>query len=216
MFEYGSALLAEKQRCPADDLLSAVATARVEGTDGNEAAVTDLEQQMFFNLLIAAGSETTRNSIAVGLMALIEHPDQLDQLRDDRSLLPAAIEEMLRWASSTPYNRRTATVDTNIGDQAIRAGDKVTLWWASANRDETVFDDPFTFDIRRSPNPHLTFGHGSHFCLGANLARLEMRVVFDEVLDRLDDLALAGPVEWTRSNKHTGVRHLPISYTVRR
>jgi cytochrome P450 len=92
----------------------------------------------------------------------------------------------------------------------------VTLWWASANRDESVFDDPFTFDIRRSPNPHLTFGHGSHFCLGANLARVEMRVVFDEVLDRLDDLALAGPVEWTRSNKHTGVRHMPISFTARR
>jgi cytochrome P450 len=216
MFEYGSSLLAEKQRCPADDLLSAVATARIVGADGREGPITDLEQQMFFNLLIAAGSETTRNSIAVGLLALVDHPAQLAELRNDRSLMPTAIEEMLRWASSTPYNRRTATVDTTIGGEAIGAGDKVTLWWASANRDESVFDDPFTFDIRRSPNPHLTFGHGSHFCLGANLARVEMRVVFDEVLDRLDDLALAGPVEWTRSNKHTGVRHMPISFTARR
>jgi cytochrome P450 len=170
---------------------------------------------MFFNLMIAAGSETTRNAIAGGLLALIEHPAQQSALRGDRSLMPAAVEEILRWTSATTYNRRTAVCDTEVGGHAIAAGDKVTLWWGSANRDEEVFEEPFTFDIRRDPNPHLTFGHGSHFCLGANLARLEMRLVLGEVLDRLDDLHLDGDVEWTRSNKHTGMRHLPVGFRAR-
>jgi len=211
MFEYGGQLIAEKRRQPADDILSAVTHGRITGPDGEPGPLTDLELQMFFNLLIAAGSETTRNSIAVGLLALMQHPDQWRLLQSDRVLLPTAVEEFLRWASSTPYNRRTATRAVVVGDQTIRAGDKVTLWWASANRDEAVFADPFRFDIRRDPNPHLAFGHGSHFCLGANLARREMHLVFDALLDRFDEIALAGPVEWTRSNKHTGVRHMPVA-----
>jgi cytochrome P450 len=211
LFEYGSRLIAEKRRHPADDMLSVVATATIEGAGGQIESLADLEVQMFFSLLVAAASETTRNSIAVGLKALIEHPEPWRALHDDRSLLPSAVEEMLRWASSTPYNRRTATREVTIHGQPIRAGDKVTLWWASANRDEAVFADPFRFDIRRTPNPHLAFGHGAHFCLGANLARLEMRLVFDALLDRFDAIALAGPVEWTRSNKHTGVRHMPVT-----
>ncbi len=216
MFAYGGELIAEKRRAPADDMLSAVVHGAIEGDDGGSESVTDLELQMFFNLLIAAGSETTRNSIAVGLKALIEHPDQWRALQSDRALLPAAVEEMLRWASSTPYNRRTATRDVAVRGRTIRAGDKVTLWWASANRDEEVFADPFRFDVRRTPNPHLAFGHGAHFCLGATLARLEMRLIFDALLDRFDTIALAGPVEWTRSNKHTGVRHMPVTLRPRR
>jgi cytochrome P450 len=211
MFEYGGRLIDEKRRLPADDILSAVAHGVVEGADGQPGPLTDIELQMFFNLLIAAGSETTRNSIAAGLLALIQHPDQWRALQTDRSLLPTAIEEFLRWASSTPYNRRTATHDVVVGDETIRAGDKVTLWWASANRDEAVFVDPFRFDIRRDPNPHLAFGYGSHFCLGANLARREMHLVFAALLERFDSIALAGPVEWTRSNKHTGIRHMPVT-----
>ncbi len=210
MFAYGTRLLAEKRRQPADDMLSAVVHGTIEGAGGAPEGLTELELQMFFNLLVAAGSETTRNSIALGLAALVEHPAEWDALRADRSLLPGAIEEMLRWASSTPYNRRTTTRDTLLAGRAVRAGDKVTLWWASANRDETVFSDAFRFDVRRRPNPHLAFGHGAHFCLGANLARLEMRVVFEALLDRFDAVALDGPIEWTRSNKHTGVRHMPI------
>jgi cytochrome P450 len=210
MFQYGTALVAEKRRCPADDLMSVVAHAAVEGDDGTSGPLTELEQQMFFNLLIAAGSETTRNTIAAGVLALIEHPDQWDRLRVDRSLLPTAVEEMLRWASSTTYNRRTATLDTAIGGQEIAAGDKVTLWWGSANFDEDVFVDPFRFDVGRSPNPHLAFGHGPHFCLGAALARTEISLVFDALLDRFDGIELAVPVEWVRSNKHTGIRHLPV------
>jgi cytochrome P450 len=214
MFEYAGALIAEKRRHPANDMLSAVTHGLVESSDGRLEPLADLELQMFFSLLVAAASETTRNSLAVGLAALIEHPDAWRALQTDRALLPTAVEEMLRWASSTPYNRRTATRDVTLHGRTVNAGDKVTLWWASANRDDAVFADPFRFDIRRAPNPHLAFGHGTHFCLGANLARIEMRLVFDALLDRVDEIALAGPIEWTRSNKHTGVRHMPV--TVRR
>ena len=165
--------------------------------------------------LIAAGSETTRNSLTLGVLALAEHPDQWDALATDRSLLPAAADEILRHASTTPYNRRTATVDSELGGRTIAAGDKVTLWWASANHDEDVFDDPFAFDVRRSPNPHLAFGHGSHFCLGATLARTEIRLVLDALLDRFSAVVPAGPIERTRSNKHTGVRHAPVTLVPR-
>ncbi len=218
MFGYGSQLIEAKRRCPADDLLSVVANGRVPDGDGTTAPITDLEAQMFFNLLIAAGSETTRNSIAVGLLALIEHPDQMERLRADPSLptlMATAADEILRWASSTTYNRRTATRDTELGGQPITQGDKVTLWWASANFDEAVFIDPFRFDVGRDPNPHLAFGKGAHFCLGAALARMEIRIVFEALLERFDDLALAGPVEWSRTNKHTGLRHLPITFRPR-
>jgi cytochrome P450 len=170
---------------------------------------------MFFNLLIAAGSETTRNSIAGGLLAFIDHPDQWRAVQDDRTLLPSAVEEILRYTSSTTYNRRTATRDVEVRGNLIRAGDKVTLWWPSANRDDEVFADPHTFSVRRDPNRHLAFGHGSHFCLGANLARLEIKVVFDALLDRFDRIAPARPHEWTRSNKHTGLRHLPVRFVDR-
>ncbi len=211
MFEYAGRLIAEKRRQPADDMLSAVTHGMVEGRDGRLEPLTDLELQMFFSLLVHAASETTRNSIAVGLAALIEHPAAWRAVQTDRALLPTAVEEMLRWASSTPYNRRTATRDVVRGGQTIRAGDKISLWWASANRDDAVFAYPFRFDIRRQPNPHLAFGNGAHFCLGANLARIEMRLVFDALLDRFDEIALAGPIEWTRSNKHTGVRHMLVA-----
>jgi len=211
LFRYGTALLAEKRRCPADDILSAAAHGRIPGGGGDE-GVAELELQMLFNLLIAAGSETTRNSIAAGVAALVQHPEQWRALQADRALLPRAIEEILRWTSSTPYNRRTATRDVALRGQTIRAGDKVTLWWASANRDEDVFAEPFRFDVRRDPNPHLTFGYGNHFCLGANLARVEMRLVFAGLLDRFASIALDGPIEWTRSNKHTGVRHMPVTF----
>jgi cytochrome P450 len=205
MFAYGSALLADKHARPGDDLLSLAAHGRIDGEP-----LTELEQRMLFNLLIAAGSETTRNSIALGMLALMDRPEAWHALQNDRSLVPTAVEEMLRWASSTPYNRRTATRDIVVGGQRIRAGDKVTLWWASANRDERVFTDPYRFDITRSPNPHLAFGRGGHFCMGAALARMEMRVVLDALLDRVVSVELTGPVEYTRSNKHSGVRHMPV------
>ncbi|MFD7846031.1 cytochrome P450 [Nocardia sp. NPDC059764] len=207
---YGRELLAAKTAAPADDLLSLAAHATIDGQP-----LTDMEQAMLFSLLIAAGSETTRNSIAVGMLALIERPEVWRSLREDRSQLDGAVDEMLRWASSTSYNRRTATRDAELGGQRIKAGDKVTLWWTSANRDEAVFADPHTFDITRRPNPHLAFGRGGHFCLGSNLARMEMRVVFDALLDRVETAELTGAVEYTRSNKHTGVRHMPVRLRAR-
>jgi cytochrome P450 len=149
------------------------------------------------------------------LLAVLDRPGLWQSLASEPSLLPSAVEEMLRWASSTPYNRRTATRDVALGGHTIRSGDKVTLWWASANRDEAVFDEPFRFDVRRDPNPHLAFGHGAHFCLGAGLARLEMRLVFEVLLERVREVASIGPVEWTRSNKHTGVRHMPVTLVAR-
>jgi cytochrome P450 len=215
MAEYGTGLIESKKRVSGDDIISTVAHAVIEDPEGEHRPLSDLELLMFFNLLVVAGSETTRNSIALGMVALIEHPDQLEALRADRSLMPSAVEEILRWTSATLYNRRTATRSTQLGGQTIAAGDKVTLWWASANRDETVFTDPFRFDITRSPNPHLTFGHRTHFCMGANLARLEIRVILDELLDRLEGFELSGPVERVRTNKHAGVIHVPMTFRVR-
>lgn len=210
MFAYGSELIERRRTHPGEDLLSAAVQGTVpdESGDGRR-ALRDDELQLLFTLLAAAGTETTRNTIAVGLSALAEDPDRWDALRAEPELVPGAVEEMLRWASSTPYNRRTATCDAEVGGQRIGAGDKVTLWWASANRDERVFDDPFTFDLRRAPNPHLAFGHGPHFCLGARLARMEIRLVLEELLTAGARVVQCGPIEWTRSNKHTGVRHLP-------
>lgn len=214
MFEYGTHLIEQKRTQPDDGIISAVAHARIPRDEDPsvDEPLSELELQMFFNLLIAAGSETTRNSIASGLLGFATRPEQWALVQHDRSLLPSAVEEILRWASSTTYNRRTATRDVELRGRSIRAGDKVTLWWSSANYDESVFDDPYTFDVRREPNKHLAFGHGSHFCLGANLARLEIRLVFDVLLDRFDAVEPCGPVEWTRSNKHTGIRHLPVRF----
>jgi cytochrome P450 len=215
MAAYGSQLIDAKKRAPGGDIISVVAAAQIEDADGVTRPLSELELLMFFNLLVVAGSETTRNSIALGMVALIEHPDQLVALRDDRSLMAPAVEEILRWTSATLYNRRTATRATELGGFPVAAGDKVTLWWPSANRDESVFDDPFRFDITRTVNPHLTFGHRSHFCMGANLARMEIRVVLDELLDRLEGFELTGPVERVRTNKHAGVSHVPMTFRPR-
>jgi cytochrome P450 len=172
--------------------------------------MSDLELYLFFSLLFSAGAETTRNAVAGGLLALAEHPEQLRSLRDDLDSLPTAVEEMVRWTSPSPSKRRTATRDVVIGDASIAAGQKVQIWEGSANRDEGVFDDADVFDITRKPNPHLGFGQGVHYCLGANLARLELRVLFEELLTRFGDIQVVRDVEWTRSNRHTGIRHLVV------
>jgi len=208
MLEYGAALIAAKRAEPTDDMLSVVVHATLRDVDPSQ--LTDAELYSFFSLLFAAGSETTRNAIAGGLLALIERPDQLAALRADPSRLPRAIEEMLRWTSPSPSKRRTATRATTLGGQHVAPGDKVLVWEGSANRDEAVFPDPTRFDIGRDPNPHLAFGHGLHYCLGANLARLETRVLFEALLPRFDRYELVQPVEWTRSNRHTGIRHLVV------
>jgi cytochrome P450 len=212
MAAYGTALIERKRAEGGDDIMATVARATVEDENGGLEPLSELELLMFFNLLIAAGSETTRNAIALGMAALIDHPSQWDMLRHDLSVWPGAVEEILRWSSPTLYNRRTATRDVEMAGQRIRAGDKVTLWWASANRDEVVFDDPFTFDVRRSPNPHLAFGYRSHFCLGANLARLEIRIMLEELQARVERLSLDAPIERFRTNKHAGVKHMFVTF----
>lgn len=214
MLEYGVDLIARKRADPTDDMLSVVVHASL--ADVEPPSLTDLELYSFFSLLFAAGSETTRNAIAGGLLALIERPEQLATLQGDATVLPSAIEEMLRWTTPSPSKRRTATRATTLGGHEIEPGAKVLFWEGSANRDERVFTDAMSFDVRRDPNPHLSFGHGVHYCLGANLARLEMRVLFEELLARFERYELAAPVEWTRSNRHTGIRHMNVCLTRRR
>jgi cytochrome P450 len=143
-------------------------------------------------------------------LALIDHPDQMAMLRTHFDLLPTAVEEMVRWTSPSPSKRRTATRDVTLGGCPIEAGQKVQIWEGSANRDGAVFADPDVFDVKRKPNPHLGFGQGVHYCLGANLARLELRVLFEELLGRYSSGRVVKPVEWTRSNRHTGIRHMVV------
>jgi cytochrome P450 len=208
MYSYGQQLIASKRAEPTDDMLSVVANATVDEVDGP--APSDIEVYLFFSLLFSAGAETTRNSVAGGLLALAEHPEQLRALRADLDTLPTAVEEMVRWSSPSPSKRRTATRDVTLGGQAIEAGQKVQVWEGSANRDAGVFDRADEFDIARKPNPHLGFGQGVHYCLGANLARLELRVLFEELLSRFGGVRVVQQVEWTRSNRHTGIRHLVV------
>jgi cytochrome P450 len=200
MYTYGQELIASKRASPSDDMLSVVANADV----------SDVEVYLFFNLLFSAGAETTRNAVAGGLLALADNPSQLEALRSSLDLLPTAIEEMVRWTSPSPSKRRTATRAASLGGRSIEPGQKVLVWEGSANRDASVFSEPDTFDISRKPNPHLGFGQGVHYCLGANLARLELRVLFEELLGRFSSVQVVKPVEWTRSNRHTGIRHLVV------
>ncbi|RNL79636.1 cytochrome P450 [Nocardioides marmorisolisilvae] len=205
MYAYGAELLASKRESPGSDLISVVAQATIDGQP-----LSEFEIQMLFNLLMAAGSETTRNSITLGLLGILAHEGMWQRLAEDPSLVPGAVEEMLRFASSTPYNRRSATRTHHLGGETIAAGDKVTVWWASANRDEAVFARPDVFDPTRNPNPHLAFGRGGHFCLGAPLARLEMTLVLEALLESVERIEQTGPVEYSRSNKHSGVRRMPV------
>jgi len=204
MYTFGMELIASKRAQPTDDMLSVVA---------NAPGVSDIEVYLFFNLLFSAGAETTRNSVAGGLLALCQNPSQLALLRSDLSLLPTAIEEMVRWTSPSPSKRRTATRAVTLGGCAVEPGDKVVVWEGSANRDARVFSAADTFDVTRKPNPHLGFGQGVHYCLGANLARLELRVLFEELLTRFSGVELTAPPEWTRSNRHTGLRHLWVAFS---
>jgi cytochrome P450 len=208
MLGYAAGVRAAKRAQPGDDIASVLLAAEIEGE-----RLSDFEFDLFFLLLINAGGDTTRNLVASGMLALLAHPEQLAALRAERALLPSAIEEMLRFVPPVVQFRRTATADVEMRGQKIRAGEKVVIYYPSANRDEEVFAEPDRFDIRRSPNPHLAFGGGgAHYCLGANLARLEIRCLFDAVLDRLHDLELAGPVERLHSWFIDGPRRMPVRF----
>ena len=209
MFKYGTELAARKREAPGDDIATSLLEAEVDGE-----RLTDLEFNMFFLLLINAGGDTTRNLVAAGILAMMEHPDQQARLAADPSLLPTAIEEMLRYTSPVTVFVRTATKDTELRGMPVKAGDRAAMFYPSANRDESRFADPDRFDIGRAPNPHLAFGGGgTHFCLGANLARVEATAIIPEVLSRMKGLELAGPVERVRSNLMNGIHSMPVTFT---
>jgi cholest-4-en-3-one 26-monooxygenase len=172
--------------------------------------LTEAEFNTFFMFLIIAGNETTRTAMSGGLATLLEYPEQLAALRKDPSLIPSAVEEMLRFWPPIHHFRRTAMCEVEMRGKRIREGDKVLMWYPSANRDESVFDDPNRFDIRRDPNHHLSFGHGEHFCLGASLARLELRVMFEELLKSTATIAPLAPARRLRSNLINGIKEMRV------
>jgi cytochrome P450 len=187
---------------------------RLRGAEVDGEKLTDPEILVFFGLLAFAGNDTTRNTTATGMQTLLDHPDQLAMLRDDPSLIPGAVEEILRWTSVVKYFVRTATKDTEVAGQPVAEGEKVMMWYSSASRDEDVFDDPQRFDVTRAKPDHKAFGGGGrHFCLGAGLARLELRVIFEEILRRMGDLELAGPIERLPSAWANGLLSMPVRFT---
>jgi cholest-4-en-3-one 26-monooxygenase len=208
MFVYANGLAEERARTPRQDLISAMIHGSV---DGEKLSIPEFDS--FFFLLSLAGNETTRNLISHGMLLLMEHAEARARLIREPERIRSAVEEMLRFRPPVMYFRRTATADTEIRGVRIRKGDKVTLWYPSANRDEDVFENPDSFDITRSPNGHIAFGIGEHFCLGSHLARLEIRVMFEELLRRLPDVELEGSVEYLRSHFIDGVKHMPVRFT---
>jgi cholest-4-en-3-one 26-monooxygenase len=213
MFMYADGLCEQRRAEPRDDLLSVLITAEVDGE-----SLTQMQIDLFFMLLQNAGSETTRNLITTGMLVLLEHPEQLRRLRADLALLPVAVEELLRWVSPVMQFTRRATRDTEVGGRAIAAGERVVLVYPSANRDERAFDDPDRLDITRTPNDHVAFGAGGpHFCLGANLARFEARIMFEALLTRFEGLEAAAVVDTlprVHSNLIDGYAHVPIRWDV--
>jgi cholest-4-en-3-one 26-monooxygenase len=209
LYAYANELAKKRRSDPRDDIVTKLINAEVDGEQ-----LSELEFDMFMLLLSVAGNETTRNTTAWGMWALMQHPEQYAALREDPELLNPAVEEILRWASPVLHFRRTAMADSEIHGQPIAKGDKIVMWHISANRDDEVFTDPFTFDITRSPNEHVAFGGGGpHFCMGANLARLELRLIFREVLDRIPDMHLTGEPQLLRSNFIGGVKHMPVDFS---
>ncbi len=214
MAMYAHALTDEKRASPADDLWTKLTEATVTMEDGSRVQLEEIERDLFFTLLVIAGNETTRNSISKGLIAFMEHPDQWERLQADPSLSTTMVDEILRYTSPVNFFRRTATADTVLGGQQIGAGDKVVLWYPSANRDEKQFENPDDFDIGRTPNHHVAFGAGgAHFCLGANLARLEIKILFEELAKRVPDIRISGPISRLRMNLIDGIKHIPVSFT---
>ncbi len=201
--------VAEDRRAnPRDDLMTALVEAELDGEKLDNA-----ELNLFFISLIVAGNETTRNLLNHSLVAIVEHPDQAQRLRDDPSLWDTAVDEMLRWGTSITNFRRTATRDTEIRGVPIAAGDKVVIYYASANRDEDVFEDPHRFDVGRTPNDHVTFGGGGvHYCLGASLAKAEIRAVMRQIVERLPAIAVDGPVDRLTSDFVDGIKRMPVSW----
>ena len=206
MFMYAQQLADQRRANPKEDIITKLLSADVDGDQ-----LSDMDFNLFFLLLAVAGNETTRNSISHGVNAFLENPDQYQLLVDHPELMDSAIEEILRWASPVMYFRRNVTEDLDYKGHQLKAGEKVSIWYVSANRDEDIFDDPFRFDISRTPNEHVAFGGGGpHHCLGANLARMEMRLLFEELTRRVPSIEAVGEVSRLRSNFIGGIKHLPV------
>ncbi|HML01034.1 MAG TPA: cytochrome P450 [Acidimicrobiales bacterium] len=209
LYAYAAELYTKKRQNPHEDLMSVLTGVEIEGEK-----LSELELELFFLLLTVAGNETTRNLMSGAMHAFFQNPDQWQELLGDRSLLPSAIEEMLRYVSPVMNFRRQTTADFELGGQHIEADQKVVFFHASANRDEEVFEDPDRFDVGRHPNPHMAFGGGGpHFCLGHNLARMEIKVMFEHLLDRVPDIHQDGDVQRLQSAFINGVKHLPVAFS---
>jgi len=209
-FMYFAALTAARREHPTDDLASAIANGTIDGEP-----LSDMDTASFYVIVASAGHDTTKDAISGGLLALIENPDQLDRLRADISLMPTAVEEMIRWSTPVKEFMRTATADTEVRGVPIAKGESVYLAYLSGNRDEEIFTDPFRFDVGRDPNKHVAFGYGVHFCLGAALARMEMNSFFTELLPRLESIELAGEPVYSATTFVGGLKHLPVRYSLR-
>jgi len=214
LYRYAEAAAAQRRAHPTDDVITRLLAPTIDGEQ-----LTDLEFKNFFVLLVSAGNDTTRYTMAAGMKALIEHPEQLAELRDsighDPTVMDRAVEEILRWATVTMHFRRTATRDVEMHGKHIKTGDKVVIWFVSANYDDAQFADPYRFDIHRTPNEHVAFGRMSpHLCLGAQLARMELKVLFEELLPKLSDAQLTGPIDRLRSNFIAGMKRVPITVSL--
>ncbi|HLB14894.1 MAG TPA: cytochrome P450 [Burkholderiales bacterium] len=211
LYQLFAGIIEDRRRNPRDDLATVLANGRVNGEP-----MGPLETFGYYLITFTAGHDTTKNALAGGMHALLQNPDELAKLRRDPGLVKPAVEEVVRWASPVNYMRRRAACDTEVGGQRIRKGDWLILFYASGNRDEDVFDDPFCFRVDRDPNPHVGFGHGEHFCLGSHLARRSQRALFAELARRLEHVELAGEPAWIQSSFVVGLKHLPIRYRIAR
>ena len=209
LYGYVNNLATLRKTDPRDDIVTKLINSEIDGD-----RLSDAEFEFFMLLLTVAGNETTRNTTSWGMHALMQNPDQYKMLVENPELLDGAVEEVLRWASPVYHFRRTAMADTVINGQEIAQGDKVVMWYISANRDENIYQDPFSFDITRTGNEHVAFGGGgTHFCLGANLARAELRILFAELLQRIPDMQMTAAPDILRSNFIGGVKHMPVKFT---
>ena len=211
MWMYANELAEKRKAEPRDDLVTRLLQGIVDGE-----SLSEFEFDSFFLLLAVAGNETTRNLVSGGMLALMENPEQMARLVADPSLIPSAVEEMLRWVSPVMHFRRTVTRDAEVGGQKLREGEKVVLFYPSANRDEDIFPNAMSFDVGRFPNDHVAFGIGEHFCLGTKLARLEINIIFEELVRRLPDINPAGAVRRLRSNFINGIKSMPVRFTPER
>ena len=209
-YNYFNAITTDRRANPKDDVATIIANAEIDGKP-----IGELEAISYYVIVATAGHDTTSSSTAGGLLALINNPDQFDKLRGDRSLLPSAIDEMIRWVTPVQHFFRTSTVDYELRGKKIKPGDNLVMWYASGNRDEEVFDDPFSFNIERKPNPHLAFGHGAHHCLGHMFAKMEMRMLYEALMDRVEHIELAGDTPRMEASFVSGLKSLPIRYKLK-